>query len=334
MPAWHGFTPNQKTLKSMNAAYALGFDLGGTQVRAALVKGGTVIQRAALRTDVAGGPEAVMEQFKWLADEVTNSVSLNAIDAVGIATPGPLDTVAGIVDHIPTLPKWDNFPLRARLTAQFDLPAVVENDGVAAAFGEWKFGAGQGVANMIFATVSTGLGGGVVVDNRLVHGRRGMAGHIGHFRMSFEGPTCCCGGIGCFEAYASGTALGKRAEEAASENPVGWLAGKAVSTKVSANHVVEGARIGDAQCLALLSEEARLLGIGFTGLIHLFSPDKIVMGGGVSNAFDLMQEEIHATIRREAMAPFKNVHVVLAALGDNAGLVGVANLAMEKNQRC
>lgn len=308
---------------------SLGFDLGGTQVRAALVQGGQVLKRAALRTDVAGGPEAVMHQFQALAGEVTEGFPAGTLQAVGIAAPGPLDTIAGVVDHIPTLPGWEQFPLLSRLTEVFQLPAVVENDGIAAAYGEWQHGAGRGVSNMVFATVSTGLGGGVIADGRLLHGRRGMAAHIGHFRMAFDGPVCSCGGIACFEAFAAGTALGKRAQGSAVGQPDSWLGKVSKREAVTSRHVVDGARAGDATCLALLDEEARYLGLGFTSLAHIFSPDRIVMGGGVSLAFDLLTDTIHATIRAEAMAPFKSTPVVAAQLGDNAGLVGVASLALD-----
>jgi glucokinase len=311
----------------MPAPLSLGFDLGGTQVRAALVQGGQVLKRAVLRTDVAGGPEAVMRQFQALAGEVIAGAAQP--QAVGIAAPGPLDTVAGVVEHIPTLPGWEQFPLQDRLSDLFRLPAMVENDGIAAAYGEWQHGAGRGVANMIYATVSTGLGGGVIVDGHLLHGRKGMAAHIGHFRMDPAGPVCACGGAGCFEAFAAGTALGKRAQDLADGQPGSWLGQAARAERVTSRHVVEGARAGDADCLALLDEEARYLGRGFTSLAHIFSPDRIVMGGGVSAAFDLLTETIHATIRAEAMAPFKSTPVVAAQLGDNAGLVGVASLALD-----
>ena len=199
---------------------------------------------------------------------------------------------------------------------------------MAAAYGEWQHGAGKGVANMVYATVSTGLGGGVIADGRLLHGRSGMAAHIGHFRMAFDGPVCSCGGTGCFEAFAAGTALGKRAQTAAQSKSGSTLGKIAATEAVTSRHVVEDARAGDSACLALLEEEARYLGIGFTGLAHIFSPDRIVMGGGVSLAFDLLTDTIHATIRAEAMAPFKSTPVVAALLGDNAGLVGVASLAL------
>jgi glucokinase len=158
--------------------------------------------------------------------------------------------------------------------------------------------------HLVYVTVSTGVGGGVVVDGRLLHGRRGMAGHVGHLRMALEGPVCSCGTIGCFEAFAAGTALGRRARQAATMHPEGLLGIWSASQMIEARHVVEGARQGDPTCLALLREEAAYLGAGFTSLIHLFSPERIIMGGGVSQAFDLMIDDIHAVIRRDATEPF------------------------------
>lgn len=312
----------------MPEALSLGFDLGGTQVRAALVSGGAVLQRVSALTDVAGGPDAVMRQFRQLADEVSIGVDSGLIRAVGISAPGPLDSISGVVDHIPTLPGWDGFPLKDRLFAEFGKAAIVEGDGIAAAYGEWKHGAGQGLDNLVYVTVSTGVGGGVVVDGRLMHGRRGMGGHVGHFRIAPTGPVCSCGATGCFEAFAAGTALGKRARIVAEANPSGYLGMIAAGGRVESRNAVEGAREGDAECRALIDEEADYLGVGFTGLIHLFSPEKVIIGGGVAKAFDLMSDRIHARIRRDAMAPFKAVEVVPAALGDNCGLVGAAALAL------
>lgn len=306
----------------------IGFDLGGTQIRAALVEEGRVLGRAAALTDVAGGPEAVMGQMHALVSQICPEADLERVVAVGMCTPGPLDTETGIVDNIPTLPGWDNFPLRDRLETEFNRPAIVENDAIAAAYGEWKFGAGIGLKHLVYVTVSTGIGGGVVMDGRLLHGRKGLAGHVGHFRITSENVRCSCGTLGCFEAVAAGSALGRRAKAVAENNPFGFLGQKAQTEKINAAHVVEGARSGDAEALTLIKEEAEYLGIGFNGLIHLYSPERVIMGGGVSNAFDLMSEGIHAVIRRDAMLPFKEVPVVRAALGDNAGLVGVASLAV------
>lgn len=309
---------------------SIGFDLGGTQVRAALVNDGEVVKRAAARTDVAGGAEGVMMQFRQLASEVCNPSQFSHVRAVGVSAPGPLDTETGIVDHMPTLPGWEGFPLRTRLADIFDRPAIVENDGIAAAFGEWKHGAGQGLDHLVYVTVSTGIGGGVVVDGRLMHGRRGMGAHVGHFRIAPKGPVCSCGAIGCFEAFAAGTALAKRVRQTADHNPSGYLGRMAAAGALETRHAVEGARAGDPECLALIREEADLLGVGFTGLVHLFSPQRIIMGGGVSQAFDLLSDGIHQRIRTMAMAPFRDVEVVPAALGDNCGLVGAASLALSR----
>ena len=307
------------------AGVSLGFDLGGTQVRAALVRDGQIVRRAAMATDVAGGPLAVMAQFGALADLVVGS---EVVQAVGLAAPGPLDTEAGMALRIPTLPGWDGFAVRDRLAGAFGVPAVLENDGIAAAYGEWQHGAGRGLRHLVYVTVSTGIGGGVVVDGHLLHGRRGMAGHIGHMRVAEAGPVCSCGRVGCFEALAAGRALARRGQAVADGDPAGFLGQIAVGARVDAKHVAEGARLGEAACLALLREEAHCLGRGFASLAHLFSPERIIIGGGVSQVFDLMRDGLLATYRSEAMPAFRDVEIVPAGLGDNAGLIGAASLAL------
>lgn len=304
----------------------IGIDLGGTQVRAALVEEGVVVRRAADRTDVAGGPPAILRQFRALVETVMSGEPWASIAGVGVSAPGPLDSETGTILGIPTLPNWTDFPLRAVLSDDLGLPVIVENDGIAAAFGEWRFGAGRGLRHLVYVTVSTGIGGGVVVDGRLMRGRRGMAGHVGHFRIAAEGPRCACGAIGCFEAMAAGTALGARAREQAARRPESRLA-RDSGRPVDAADVVASARAGDAVALDLLREEAAHLGAGFTGLIHLYSPQTVIMGGGVSNAYDLLEVDIHRVIQRDALPPFRDVRVVPAGLGDNSGLIGAAALA-------
>ncbi len=316
----------------MTAPLAIGIDLGGTQVRVGLVENGRVLCRAATSTNVRGGPAAILQQFKRLMSAVCDTEDYSRIAAVGISSPGPLDSETGFILSIPTLPGWESFPLKDTLEEDLHLPVVVENDGIAAAYGEWQYGAGQGLRHLVYVTVSTGIGGGVVVDGRLMHGRLGMAAHVGHFRMASEGPCCSCGATACFEAFAAGSALGLRARKAAHDFPDSRLAQVSTNGKIDARHVVAGARLGDPICLELLHEEASYLGAGFTGLIHLFSPQTVIMGGGVSNAFDLLEDDIHAVIRRDAMPPFRTIPVVLAGLGDDSGLVGAAALALAQTQ--
>lgn len=316
---------------------AIAFDLGGTQIRTALVhRDGTVLQRTAQPTDVSGGPAGVMGQFERMFDQMVEQLTRQplaekgAIGAVGVSAPGPLDSTTGTILGIPTLPGWEDYPLKQALARRFALPVVVEGDGIAAANGEWRHGAGRGLDDLVYVTVSTGIGGGVVSGGRLLHGRRGMAGHVGHMRLSQDGPVCACGTAGCFEAYASGSALGREGRAAAAAFPDSALGRLAASRPVSGGDVVAAARAGDAVAIALLDREAEHLGAGFVALLHACSPALIVMGGGVSHAFDLLEPGIRAAIRRAALAPFREVPVVPAALGDNAGLVGVAMLALEQ----
>jgi glucokinase len=311
------------------APLTVGIDLGGTQVRAGLVRHGQVLGRASRPTSVAGGPDAIIAQFEALVAEVTAGAEGRQLAGIGISAPGPLDSSTGTVLGIPTLPGWEDFPLRDVMANRFGLPVVVENDGLAAAFGEWCFGAGRGASNLVYATVSTGIGGGVIADGRLLRGRRGMAGHVGHMRIAAEGPRCPCGAIGCFEAFASGTALSERARRAAARQPDSFLARTARNEPIDGRHVLAGARAGDPTCLALLAEEADYLAQGFASLVHLFSPELIIMGGGVSQAFDLMEDRLIERVRQDVMPPFRDVRILQATLGDNSGLVGAATLAAQ-----
>ena len=299
----------------MRDSLALAVDIGGTRLRVALIDAaGAIVARASGPTDVAGGPAANVAAIAALAETLGLAARRARVTCLGICAPGPLDADAGVVIDIPTLPGWAHFPLRETLGALFALPARLENDGVAAAFGEWRRGAGVGRANIVFVTVSTGIGGGVIADGRVLRGRRGMAGHVGHIALTDEGPRCACGAVGCFEALASGTAL------AAAGRARGFADGPAIEA---------AARRGDAAASELLAQEAETLGRGFATLAHVYSPDRIVMGGGVAGAFDLLAPGIGAAFRRRALAPFRDIEIVAAALGDDAGLVGAAALARE-----
>jgi glucokinase len=288
---------------------ALAIDLGGTQLRVAHVtEQGEVLKRAAMPTDAKGGPRSVLAQMVKLANEL----GLANVKTVGISSPGPLDSDEGITMDLPTLSGWNGFPLRHNLATALNLPVTLENDGISAAYGEWKFGAGRGLRHMVYVTVSTGIGGGVVIDNRIMRGNRGMASHVGHMMIAEDGPMCTCGGRGCFEALAAGPAFAK--------------SGGAFGFKDGAD-IVAAARSGDHKAIGLVDREAELLGYGFASLMHLYSPQRLVMGGGVSKALDLMLPTIMKTMTPITMPAFRSADIVPAQLGDNAGLVGAAGLA-------
>ena len=291
--------------------YAIALDLGGTQTRAALVdENGNVSNRVSLPTPAQDGGEAVVAQLAKAAEQAAQGEA--DIIGVGLSSPGPLDTDKGLAIDLPTIKGMINFPIRAALEAKLNRKVHLENDGIAAAIGEWKHGAGQGLKSVVYVTVSTGIGGGVIVDGNVLRGRKGMAGHVGHLAIYPDGLRCNCGNAGCWEAYAAGPAFTARANAK------------------SAADVFAAAYAGDTKAQKHVDEEARLLGIGITSLLHLYSPEKIIIGGGLSNAFDQLHPGIDAYIQQNAMLAFKDVPVVKAALGGNSGLIGAAMMVFGK----
>ncbi|ESY48692.1 ROK family protein [Mesorhizobium sp. RSR380A] len=308
---------------------ALAFDLGGTALRGALVESdGRIVAHASAPTLAGAGSEAVIGQIVALAGTLLREHPQANVAGIGVGAPGPLDPKAGIVIAPPTLAGWHDVPLVDILGQHFGLPVRLENDANAAALGEWRFGAGRGSGSLVFVTVSTGIGGGVVADGHIYHGRRGLAAEIGHMTITGEGDRCFCGAIGCFEAVASGTALGRRATRLTAPGDGSLLRRLSNDGDVSARHVVEAAKAGDANALDLIEAEAQWLGIGFTNVLHLYSPDLIVMGGGLSNGFDLLAPSIRAVIQQRAMPAYRDVPIVQAELGDRAGLIGAASLIL------
>jgi glucokinase len=293
---------------------AIGIDLGGTELRAAVVSAdGAVLAHARTATAALDGPAAVIAQMADLVGQIAPGHDLRG---VGIGSPGPLDAAAGVVVHAPTLSGWDDVPLARLVEARLGLPVRIDNDANVAALAEWRFGAGRGLRHMVYVTVSTGIGGGVIVDGKLMHGRGSLAAEIGHMVITEAPIRCSCGGFGCWEALASGRALGQRATELGGWGPV------------SARDVARLAEAGDATAARLLAEEARWLGIGFANLLHLYAPEMIVVGGGVSECLPVMRPTIETVIRRQVMPVHRDVPVVAAALGRRTGVIGAALLVL------
>lgn len=296
------------------APFAIGVDIGGTRLRAALIdRDGTVLARTETLTRAKDGPDAVVAQIVELCATVTASIGGERIAGAGISAPGPIDTVRGVALGVPTLSNWHDIPIVAMIEDALGLRVRLENDAIAAANGEWRFGAGRDLSNLVYVTVSTGVGGGVVLDGRLLHGRMGMAAHVGHMIVQRGGERCSCGASGCWEAYASGTAFARRirARTGAASGPA---------------EIFAAARAGDVLAGELVAEEGAWLGVGVAGLLHLYSPEAVILGGGVSNGFDLFRPAMEREIAALAMPAFRDVPVVQAGLGENSGLVGAAAL--------
>jgi glucokinase len=315
-------------MAEISLVQAIAVDLGGTRVRAARVdQQGNILDRTEVPTASLAGPEAVLDQVAGVVRTIKQNASGVDLAGVGVSAPGPLDTIRGVALGLPTIKGFDNYPLLSELKNRLQLPVILENDAIAAAIGEWRFGAGAGYANIVYVTVSTGIGGGVIVDNHVVRGRQGMACHIGHMILVPDGAPCNCGCIGCFEAYGAGPAFEARANWKAATHP-GTVLGRH-GQSIDAEAVFTAAQAGDALSQELVREESEILGTGFTSLAHVFSPDVIIMGGGLSNQFEALYGGIQNRFQQLAMAAFKNTRIMCAKLGGNSGLIGAASMVFD-----
>ncbi|WAH38163.1 ROK family protein [Alicyclobacillus dauci] len=297
--------------------YSIGVDLGGTKILTGLVDHVGVIYNTVERsTKAEDGPEAVIERIARSIEEVTETVSINEICGIGIGAPGPLDSLTGVVLSPPNLPGWDNIPLRQRIEERFGIPTFLENDANVAALAEHRFGAGRGVDDMVYITVSTGIGAGLILGGRLYGGAGGFAGEIGHIVVDANGRPCVCGNRGCLEAVASGTAIGRKAEQV-------------FNRPVSAKEVAAMAATGNPEARAIFDEAIHYLGMGLVSIVNLFNPSKIVIGGGVSRIGDAMFHPLSRKVKERAFpAPAAMVDIVPAQLGPNSGLLGGAALPL------
>ena len=308
--------------------HTIGVDFGGTWLRVARISlAGQVEAMERLPTDVAGGPAGVVAQI----EAITARLRDGSTRAMGVAVPGGFDREQGIVINIPALPGWPGFPLAATLLDRTGLACTLENDAKAAALGEWDAGAAKGFRNFVYVTVSTGIGSCAVVDGHLLRGAMGLAGEIGHTRIAETSDRCDCGLYGCWQALAAGPALARRAEAAARSAPTSGLAALAASGSLTGVEVGRAAQAGDATALAVVREHANVLGIGFVTLQHVYAPDLLVVGGGVSNLLDLMRPQLETVLRERLLPGFRPAEIRVASLGDAAGLVGAAAAARKSS---
>lgn len=315
------------------AKLIVGVDLGGTQIRAALADGeGRVLRRTSCLTLAAEGPQSVIGRIKGAIYEVMGSTDRAQVQAIGIAAPGPLDPWKGVIMDAPNLPGWKGVPLKDLMEEEFGLPVFVGNDANLAALAEQRFGAGQGIADLIYITVSTGIGGGIIADNKLLLGSQGFAAEVGHQTIEAHGPRCNCGNIGCLEALAAGPAIARRARElirGGAETAITDLVDDDLD-KITAKEVNQAAQAGDAIAIEIFRQAGFYIGVGIVNLLHIFNPSLIVIGGSVAKAGDLLFEPIRATVRQRAMASYywENTPIVPATLGDDVGLLGAVALVL------
>jgi glucokinase len=308
----------------------IGVDIGGTKIAAGVVdEEGSILETCKVPTP--GTPEGVIDAIGDAARMVSTG---HQAEAVGIGAAGYVDEKRATVLFAPNI-NWRHEALKDKVEQRVDLPVVVENDANAAAWGEFRFGAGQGHEDVICITLGTGLGGGIIIGNKLRRGRFGVAGEFGHIRVVPDGLLCGCGSQGCWEQYASGRALVRYARQRASatpENAVTLLAlGDGTPEGIEGKHVSQAARQGCPVAIDSFRELARWAGAGLADLASLFDPSAFIVGGGVSDEGDLVLDPIRKSFRRWLVgAPYRpHAQVLAARLGGKAGLVGAADLARQ-----
>lgn len=315
-----------------DAPAVLALDIGGTKLAVAVVTpDGATHGWQLAPTRREEGADGVLKRLFELGHQAIRTAGLGPVAAVGIACGGPLDAAAGVLECPPHLPGWIDVPIGALASAEFGVPSYLENDATAGARAEHLFGAGAGARTMVYLTVSTGIGGGAVLDGRLHHGAAGNGGEFGHVMVHRGGRLCSCGRRGCVEAYASGSSIAARAIEALPQAPGSVLAGLATLT---AADVSRAAAAGDELAARVWDESVDALGSAVTDLVNVFEPELVVLGGGVTRAGSMLLEPVRAQVRAEAMGPAgRTARVELARLGDAVCVVGAGAVALEQVSR-
>jgi glucokinase len=308
--------------ESIERSPVLALDIGGTKLAAGVVDGsGRVHSFLVVPSEADRGPDEMLPRLFELGRRAVDESGLGwePIEAVGIGCGGPLDSDRGVLIAPPHLPGWHNVPVTALAEAVLGRPATLENDATAAAAAEHRYGAGVGVRNMVYLTISTGVGGGVVVGGHLYRGANGNGGELGHVTVDWHGRECKgCGRRGCLEAYVSGTSIAERAQEA----------GLPYAT---AEAVAEAARAGEPGASALWNETVEALACGLTSIVNLFEPELVVVGGGVARSGEQLLGGARTWVLEHAMGPAGvAVDIVHAALGDQVGVVGAAAIVYDR----
>lgn len=308
----------------------LALDIGGTKLAAGVVDAaGAVHSFHAAPSEPERGPHDGLKRLFELGGRAIADAGVE-IGAIGIGCGGPLDSGRGVLLAPLHLPGWRDVPVVQLAREAFERPAALENDATAAAAGEHRFGAGAGTRHMVYLTLSTGVGGGVIVDGQLYRGAMGNGGELGHVTVDCNGRPCRgCGRRGCLEAYASGTSIGERAVEAlAAADEPSMLAALARPT---AADVAAAARDGDPLAVRLWDETVSMLACGLTSIVNLFEPELVVLGGGVTKVGEQLLGPVRTEVLAHAVRPAGSpLGIVQSALGDHVGIVGAAAIVYDR----
>lgn len=307
-------------------SHIVAIDIGGTHLRVAVYEPDSITPIAHQRTRSLGHEPGVYERLEQAVESVWPS---GKVTAIGIASPGPLDPHTGTILATPNILEWQNFPLTSKLSQRFGVPAYLDNDANMAGLAEWQFGAGVGHKDVVYLTISTGIGGGVISNGQLLQGFRGMGAELGHMIIDPDGPPCGCGKRGHIESFSSGPSIARYLQEQLDAGQTSTLRGQA---NPNAAQIAEAARAGDALAISAFARAGYYLGIGVANYLAIFDPSILIFGGGVSQVGDLLFKPFEESLRTHTFHPhyLDNLVITRAALGDEAGLLGALALARLK----
>jgi glucokinase len=298
--------------------YIIGIDLGGTNVRLALFKRASkhIISQVRFPTKAFATKRLLFEKIARLIQSLISVKGLknSEILGVGIGVPGPVDYQRGLVYYLPNIPGWNNVPLRRMLANKLKLPVFVDNDVKLMALAEHRFGAARNIADCICLTLGTGVGGALIIDGKLFRGASSAAGEIGHLPVALHGPHCACGGRACLERFIGNRIILAKARQ---------IFGRSITLE----ELSSMARKGNKQAVSIWGHVGFVLGVALSGLINVFNPQRIIIGGGLANAGSILFNAVRRSVSIRAMQPqAKTVSIVRARLGENAGLIGASVL--------
>ena len=308
---------------------AAGIDIGGTNISIALAHpDGGIVAKQSFETDVESGPSAVLERISTAIERMIDEGGFS-LEAIGVGSPAPIDIKKGLIMSPSNLRGWSEFPIVDLLKGRFGVPVQLENDANAAALGEYTYGAGRGYESLFYVTVSTGVGGGVIINGELYHGVATAAGEIGHTIVQPDGTLCNCGSIGCLETICSGSHIARRARERLAGGETSLISEMVANPdEITARVVVDAVRQGDVLASSIWEETCHYLSIGIANAISLLAPEVVIVGGGVAGAGELLFSQLRARVPGfVSMVPSSEIRIVPAELGVDSGVYGAVSIA-------
>ena len=316
----------------MKQPLTIGIDIGGTSIKVGVVRGTRILSRLTLPTAQFKSPKALQDGLVESVRSIRQNQS-DRIAGVGIGVPGLVRYPAGIVRTCANIPGWKDVPLRSLLEKRLRLPVRVDNDANVMTLAEWRHGAGRGAKNVLFITLGTGVGGGLLLNGRMHRGEGGSAGEIGHMPVSETGPRCGCGGKGCLERFVGNKEIVqwvRKQLRAGTPSRIPALV-ENHPERLTPEVISQAAQKGDLLARRCWDRTGRQIGMVLAGIINLLNLEKIVVGGGVAQAGHWLFDPMRATVWEQAMRGLKNIPIVPARLGSDAGLIGAALLVSQKD---